>query len=141
MLYIKFGKRVNPKRSDNKEFSFFYFVSIWDDAYWLSLLWYSFHDVFKPNHYAVNLNLFSAVFQLYLNKSRTQLELTKKQRHYFATTKVHLVKTMVLPVVMYECESWTIKKAEHWRIDAFELWCCRRLLRVPWTTRRSTSPS
>ena len=84
MLYIKFGKRVNPKRSDNKEFSFFYFVSIWDDAYWLSLLWYSFHDVFKPNHYAVNLNLFSAVFQLYLNKSRTQLELTKKQRHYFA---------------------------------------------------------
>ena len=53
------------------------------------------------------------------------------------STKVHLVKTMVFPVVMYGCESWTIKKAEHRRIDAFELWCWRRLLRVPWTTRRS----
>ena len=52
-------------------------------------------------------------------------------------TKVHLVKAMVLPVVMYEHESWTIKKAEHRRIDAFELWCWRRLLRVPWTARRS----
>ena len=52
-------------------------------------------------------------------------------------TKVHLVKAVVFPVVMYECESWTIKKAEHWRIDAFELWCWRRLLRVPWTARRS----
>ena len=51
--------------------------------------------------------------------------------------KVHLVKVMVFPVVMYGCESWTIKKAEHQRIDAFELWCRRRLLRVPWTTRRS----
>ena len=52
-------------------------------------------------------------------------------------TKVHLVKAMVFPVVMYGCESWTIKKAERWRIDAFELWCSRRLLRVPWTERRS----
>ena len=52
-------------------------------------------------------------------------------------TKVHLVKAMVFPVVMYGCESWTIKKAEHQRIDAFELWCWRRLLRVPWTARRS----
>ena len=52
-------------------------------------------------------------------------------------TKVHLVKAMVFPVVMYECESWTIKKAEHRRTDAFELWCWRRLLRVPWTARRS----
>ena len=52
-------------------------------------------------------------------------------------TKVHLVKAMVFPVVMYECESWTVKKAEHWRIDAFELWCWRTLLRVPWTVRRS----
>ena len=60
----------------------------------------------------------------------------KKQRHYFAT-EVRLVKAMVFPVAMYGCESWTIKKAEHWRIDAFELWCWRRLLRVPWTTRRS----
>ena len=52
-------------------------------------------------------------------------------------TKVCLVKAMVFPVVMYGCESWTVKKAEHWRIDAFELWCWRRLLRVPWTARRS----
>ena len=51
--------------------------------------------------------------------------------------KVHLVKAMVFPVVMYRCESWTIKKAEHRRIDAFELWCWKRLLRVPWTARRS----
>ena len=52
-------------------------------------------------------------------------------------TKVHLVKAVVFPAVMYGCESWTIKKVEHRRTDAFELWCCRRLLRVPWTTRRS----
>ena len=52
-------------------------------------------------------------------------------------TKVYLVKAMVFPVIMYGCENWTIKKAEHWRIDAFELWCWRRLLRVPWTARRS----
>ena len=60
----------------------------------------------------------------------------KKQRHYFAK-KVHLGKAMVFPVVMYGCESWTVKKAEHWRIDAFELWCWRRLLRVLWTAWRS----
>ena len=60
----------------------------------------------------------------------------KKQRHYFET-KVHLVKAMFFPVVIYGCESWTIKKSEHPRIDAFELWCQRRLLRVPWTARRS----
>ena len=60
-----------------------------------------------------------------------------KNRDITLPTKVHLVKAMVSPVVMYGCESWTIKKAEHWRIDAFELWCWRRLLRVPWTARRS----
>ena len=59
----------------------------------------------------------------------------KKQRHYLAN-KVCLVKGMVFPIVMYRCESWTIKKTEHWRIDASELWCWRRLLRVPWTARR-----
>ena len=70
-------------------------------------------------------------------KVMTNLEsILKKQRHYFAN-KVHLVKAMVFPVVMYGCESWTVKKAEHQRIDAFELWCWRRLLRVPWTARRS----
>ena len=60
----------------------------------------------------------------------------KKQRHFFAN-KVHIVKAIVFPGVMYVCESWTIKKAERRRIDAFELWCWRRLLRVPWTARRS----
>ena len=64
----------------------------------------------------------------------------KKQRHYFAN-KICLVKTMVFPVVMCGCESWTIKKAECQRIDAFELWCWRRLLRVPWTARRSNQSS
>ena len=60
-----------------------------------------------------------------------------KSRDITLPTKVHLVKAMVFPVVMYWCESWTVKKAEHLRIDAFELWCWRRLLRVPWTARRS----
>ena len=60
-----------------------------------------------------------------------------KSRNITLLTKIHLVKAMVFPVVMYGCESWTIKKAEHQRIDAFELWCWRRLLRVPWTARRS----
>ena len=60
----------------------------------------------------------------------------KKQRHYFVNY-VHLVKAMVFSVVMYGCESWTVKKAESQRIDAFELWCWRKLLRVPWTARRS----
>ena len=60
----------------------------------------------------------------------------KKQRHHFAN-KLCIVKAMVFPVVMYRCESWTIKKVEHQRIDAFELQCCRRVLKVPWTARRS----
>ena len=60
-----------------------------------------------------------------------------KSRDITLSTKVHLVKAMVFPVVIYGCESWTTKKAEHQRIDAFELWCWRRLLRVPWTARRS----
>ena len=67
----------------------------------------------------------------------TNLDSIFKSRDITLPTKVHLGKAMVFPVVMYECESWTVKKAEHQRIDAFELWCWRRLLRVPWTTRRS----
>ena len=67
----------------------------------------------------------------------TNLDRKLKSRDITLPTKVHLVQAMVFPVVMYECESWTIKKAEHQRIDAFELWCWRRLLRVPWTARRS----
>ena len=67
----------------------------------------------------------------------TNLDSIFKSRDITLPTKVHLVKAMVFPVVMYGCESWTVKKAECWRIDAFELWCWRRVLRVPWTARRS----
>ena len=67
----------------------------------------------------------------------TNLDSILKSRHITLPTKVHLVKAMVFPVVMYGCESWTVKKAEPRRTDAFELWCWRRLLRVPWTARRS----
>ena len=67
----------------------------------------------------------------------TNLDSIFKSRDITLLTKVHLVKAMVFPIVMYGCESWTIKKAEHQRIDAFELWCWRRLLSVPWTSRRS----
>ena len=70
-------------------------------------------------------------------KVMTNLDSILQSRDITLSTKVHLVKAMVFPVVMYGCDSWTIKKAERWRIDAFELWCWRRLLRVPWTTRRS----
>ena len=70
-------------------------------------------------------------------KAMTNLESILKSRDITLPTKVHLVKAMVFPVVMNGCESWTIKKAECWRIDAFELWCWRRLLRVPWTARKS----
>ena len=70
-------------------------------------------------------------------KAMTNLDSILKSRDITLLTKVHLVKAMVFPVVMYGCESWTVKKAEHWRIDAFELWFWRRLLRVPWTARRS----
>ena len=70
-------------------------------------------------------------------KVMTNLDSTLKSREITLPMKVHLVKVMVFPVVMYGCESWTIKKAEPQKIDAFELWCWRRLLRVPWTARRS----
>ena len=70
-------------------------------------------------------------------KGMTNLDSILKSRDITLPTKVHLVKSMAFPVVMYRCENWTIKKAECQRIDAFELWCWRRLLRVPWTARRS----
>ena len=70
-------------------------------------------------------------------KAMTNLDSILKSRDITLPTKVHLVKAMVFPVVMYGCESWTIKKTECRRVDAFELWCWRRLLRVPWTARRS----
>ena len=70
-------------------------------------------------------------------KTMTNLDSILKSKDITLPTKVHLVKDMVFPVVMYGCESWNIKKVEHQRIDAFELWCWRRLLRDPWTVRRS----
>ena len=70
-------------------------------------------------------------------KVMTNLDSVLKSKDITFSTKVHLVKAMVFPVVMYGCESWTIKKAKYRRIDAFELWCWRRLLRVPWTARKS----
>ena len=70
-------------------------------------------------------------------KVMTNLDSILKSRDITLPTEVHLVKAMVFPVVMYGCESWTVKKAKCWRIDAFELWCWRRLLRIPWTVRRS----
>ena len=70
-------------------------------------------------------------------KAMTNLDSVFKSRDITSPTKVHIIKSVVFPVVMYECESWTIKKAEHQRIDAFELWGWRKLLRVPWTARRS----
>ena len=70
-------------------------------------------------------------------KAIDNLDSIFKSRDITLPTKVHLIQAMVFPVVLYGCESWTIKKAEHWRIDAFELWCWRRLLRVSWTARRS----
>ena len=74
---------------------------------------------------------------LLARKAMTNLDSILKSRDITLSMKVHIVKAMVFPVVMYECESWTIKKAEWWRIDAFELWCWRNLLTVPWTARRS----
>ena len=72
-------------------------------------------------------------------KPMTNLNSILKSRDITLTTKFHLVKAMIFPLVMYGCESWTIKKAEHQRIDAFELWCYRRVLRVPWTARSNQS--
>ena len=77
---------------------------------------------------------------LLARKVMTNLDSIFKSRDITLPTKVRLVKAMVFPVVMYGCESWTVKKAGCWRIDAFELWCWRRLLRVPWTARRSNQP-
>ena len=70
-------------------------------------------------------------------KAMSNLGSILKSRDITLPTKVHLVQTMIFPIVMHGCESWTVKKAEHQRIDAFELWCWRRLLKVPWTARRS----
>ena len=88
-----------------------------------------------------SLQMVTAAIKLRLlllgRKAMTNLDSILKTRDIILPTKVDLVNTMVFPVVMFGCESWTIKKSESWRIDAFELWCWRKLLRVPWTARRS----
>ena len=97
---------------------------------WFTEVWEQAMDCIKavPLVFAYNI--------LFLSPS-LQVDSILKSRHITLPTKVHLVKAMFFPVVMYGCESWTIKKAESWRIDAFQLWCWRRLFRVPWTARRS----
>ena len=89
------------------------------------------------NHHRWWLQLWNKRHLLLGRKAVTNVYSILKSRNITLPIKVHLVKAMVFPVVMYGCESWTVKKAEHRRIDAFELWCWRRLLRVPWTARRS----
>ena len=101
--------------------------------------WDSFILFLSFSAYPRNVNCSQEIKRCLLlgRKVMTNLESILKSRFITVPTKVDIVKAMVFPVVMYECESWGIKKAEHWRIDAFELWCWRRLLRVPWTMRRS----
>ena len=110
----------------------------------ISLQWQS-NYINESNNILYTFNLHNVICQIHLKKntSKNVDNLNNKiSKFYFIyditlPTKVHLVKAMVFPVVMYGCESWTVKKAECWRVDAFELWCWRRLLRVPWTARRS----
>ena len=85
-----------------------------------------------------SLQMVTAAMKSLTPWKKVMTNLDSKSRDMTLPTNVHLVKAMVFPVVMYGCESWTVKKAECRRIDAFELWCWRRLLRVPWTARRST---
>ena len=96
--------------------------------------WATIHGVAKSR---TRLSDFTSLHLLLGIKVMTNLDSIFKSRDITLATKVRLVKAMVFPVIMYGCESWTMKKAESQRIDAFELWCWRRLLRVPWTARRS----
>ena len=89
------------------------------------------------NHFDGDWSYETKIHLLLGRKAMTNLDSRLKTRDITLPTKTHLVKAMVFPIFTYGCESWTIKKAEHQRIDAFQLWCCRRLLRVPWTPRRS----
>ena len=98
------------------------------------------HGVLKARILKWFVISFSSYSLLLGRKVMTNLDSILKSRDITLSIKVRLVKAVVFPVVMYGCESWTIKKAELWRIDAFGLWCWRRLLRVPWTARRSNQP-
>ena len=93
------------------------------------------HEI--KRHLLLGRKVMSNVDNIFKKRVMSNVDSIFKSRDITLPTKVHLVKAMVFPVVMYGCESWSVKKAEHRRIDAFELWCWRRLLRVPWTARRS----
>ena len=108
--------------SDYTKFKLYNRVRTWDPC---NVHYFS-YEIKNSHVYSFNLDIHS-----------TNLDSILKSRDITLPTKVCLVKALVFPVVTYECEIWTIKKAECWRIDAFELWCWRRLLRVPWTSRRS----
>ena len=95
------------------------------------------HFFHIPQHLAQGFTVNTMLILLFGRKAMTNLDSILKSRDITLPTKVQLVKAMIFPVVMYGYESWTIRKAEHWRIDAFELWCWRRTLRVPWTARKS----
>jgi len=99
----------------------------------------NFHFIFLGSNITVDGDFSHEIKRCFLleRKAVTNLDSILKSRDITLSTKFHLVKAMVFPVVIYGYESWTIKKAECWRIDAFELWCWRRLLRVPWTARKS----
>ena len=115
-------------------FFFFFFAiscSLWCLSVVLNVLWFCYHCRWWCSHEIKRCLLLG-------RKVMTNLDSILKSRDVTLPRKVHLVKAMVFPAVMYGCESWTIKKAEHQRIDAFELWCWSRLLRVPWTARRSS---
>ena len=94
--------------------------------------------IFLGSKITVNDTTATKLRHLFLErKAMTNLDSVLRNRDIILLTKVHIVKAMVFPIVMYGCESWTIMKDEHWRNDVFKLWCWRRLLRVPWTARRS----
>ena len=95
------------------------------------------HTWFYSQTQITELSIRNGLTSLLGRKAMTNLDSILKRRDVTLPTNVHIVKAIVFPVIMYGCESWTIKKAECWRIDDFELWCWRRLLRVPWTARRS----
>ena len=111
---------------------------IFNKTYYWDVSWFRILDMQYIYHIENNTGLW---FRCLLpgRKAMTKLDSILKSRDIILPTKVHLVKAIVFPVVMYGCESWTIKKAEHRRIDAFELWCWKRLLRVPWTARSNQS--
>ena len=122
----------------------------WREIFWINDYDFCFHQSLPPNAFIFldskitsNGNCSHEIKARLLlgRKAMTNLDNILESRDIALLTKMHIVKAVVFPVVMYGCESWTIKKAECWRIEAFELWCWRRLLRDPWTARRSNKSS